>query len=105
MTSIKFSHDYDKLPINANGKTALLLDVHTILLEHQTKAFLEFDTRIRGGNEHYPLPDKGEFLLLLFEVSGGGIFTTLRRSTPEKKAYYYGKRGEAFTIEVKPSQT
>jgi hypothetical protein len=52
----------------------------------------------RGVNmNHYPLPKKGKYLLLLFECEGT-VFTTLRRSTPEKMNYYHEKRGMDFEL-------
>lgn len=98
MNEIKFSHDYEKLPINFNGRHARLLDIRNIKLEEQSPAFLEFDTRIRGGG-HYDLPKSGDYLLLLFElVMGGGFFTTIRRRTDEKEKYYRARKGAVFTL-------
>ncbi len=97
--TICFSKSYLKLPEDANGRTALLLDVHNILLEYQEPAFLEYDTRARDGTK-YELPEKGAFLLLIFELVNGGIFTTMRRWTPKKDKYYRSMRGLGFEVVV-----
>jgi len=115
MNSLKFSHSYLKLPNQWEGKKATLLFVREIELEKQTEWFKVYDTvvgildgfvdsakRLINGLTRlvfqfdafrslefiaYPLPKKGKYLLLLFECEGT-VFTTLRRSTPEKKLYY-----------------
>jgi hypothetical protein len=104
MNQIKFSHAYLKLPPNWQGKKATLLFVREIELEKQNKAFLNYDTEFdcptgKGwhGTSFYPLPKKGKYLLLLFECEGT-IFTTLRRSTPQKKVYYELRRMQEFEL-------
>jgi len=94
MNQLKFSHNYLKLPPNWEGKKATLLFVREIELEKQRDSFLSYDTRYAyysplcgESRSNYSLPKKGKYLLLLFECEGT-VFTTLRRSTPEKKAYY-----------------
>lgn len=97
---IKFSHNYLKLPLNT--KTAKLLYVLSLQLEKQTKEFLQYDTAFFNSKtkelDHYPLPKKGEYLLLLFFADCGAFFTTLRRKTPEKEKYYMKSIGEIFKI-------
>lgn len=103
MNQIKFSHNYLKLPSNWQGKKATLLFVREIELGKQTETFLDFDTAfvVESDNQtcfdYYPLPSKGKYLLLLFECEGT-IFTTLRRSTPQKKVYYELRRMQEFEL-------
>ena len=96
--SIKFSHLYDKLKMacgpHPNGQICWLLDVIPVHLENLSKAFIEFDT----DNGKYPLPKKGQYLLLLFK-GPLGIFPTLRRWTPAKEKYYREQITYNFTIE------
>lgn len=104
MNTIKFSHDYWKLPVGAiNGGIAKLLYVQKIKLEEQTTFFLNYDTTIRQkdelGHAFYPLPDKGDYLLLLFDCDGT-IFTTLRRYTEEKSLYYLNNIGNYFQMVI-----
>lgn len=102
---IKFSHDYEKLPENAHGKEAELLLAEEIRLEDQTEAFLKYDTRTDASDDaeenekYYKLPNKGEFILLVF-CCNGTIFTTLRRSTPQKLGYYKSQVGDFFKIQI-----
>lgn len=96
--TIKFSHDYEKLPANWEGENAYLMSIGMpIHLEDQTRAFLEYDTAIMGGG-NYPLPAKGKYLLLLFAMEAGTVFTTIRRWTQEKEAYYRKNLGNKFRL-------
>lgn len=99
---IKFSSEYEKLVSREGGKQifgeeALLLFVEKLNLENQSLALIEFDTRT-VSKEHYPLPEKGMYLLLLFKCNGL-VFFTLRPFNAEKAAFYRGKIGQFFTIE------
>ena len=87
---IKFSHNYKKLN---NEKGAHLFDVYPILLEDQTKGFIDYDTE-----GIYKLPERGAFLCLVFKGINGTIFTTLRRMTSKKYEYYLDNKMEWFTI-------
>jgi hypothetical protein len=105
---ILFSHSYLKLPPHWEGKKATLLFVREIELGEQTMWFKDYDTKYMLDSlnfEYYDLPDKGKYLLLLFECEGT-VFTTLRRSTPQKKVYYELRRMQEFelvkTEEAKP---
>jgi hypothetical protein len=99
MNTIKFSHNYLKLPPNWQGKKATLLFVREIELEKQTSLLIDYDTLYldRGESKHYPLPKKGKYLLLLFECEGT-IFTTLRRSTWQKLNYYNDNIFQEFEL-------
>jgi hypothetical protein len=99
MAKIKFSHNYFKLPVII--KPAVLLAVHRVKLEKLPKDFIDYDTAYSLGKGaetgYYPLPEKGDYILLLL-WGQRGLFTTLRRWTPDKQAYYEKLEGE--TIEV-----
>jgi hypothetical protein len=94
MPDLKFSHDYYKLPPNWENTKAILLEGIKVKLEQQTEQLLEYDTQIREppnkahGIDHYTLPDKGDYLLLIFQHETGAVFTTLRRWTKQKEEYY-----------------
>lgn len=96
MKKIKFSHPYNKLPMNLVGARLLLaLEVD---YKQLTKEFIEYDTAYineEDKTEYYPLP-KEKLILLFFEA--GWAFTTVRRWTPEKWKYYQGAQGEEFEI-------
>ena len=102
MQKIKFSHKYLKFPFDYNeNNRAVLLAVHKVKLEKLPKDFIDYDTAYLLGKGaetgYYPLPEKGDYLLLLL-WGNGGLFTTLRSYNPNKQAYYEKLEGE--TIEV-----
>lgn len=98
MITIRFSHHYCKMP--QSFERSILLDAIQIRLEEMSDAFREYDTRIIGGG-HYPLPSYGEHLLLMLLSEGGQLWTTIRRSTPDKLAYYRSHIGDQARCEVK----
>lgn len=76
-----------------------LLQVLEIDLADLTAEMLAYDT----AHSTYPLPTKGAYLMLIFQKPGSiHLFTTLRRSTPEKLEYYWSKIGERFNVLVQP---
>jgi len=87
---IRFSHNYKKLN---NEKSAVLRAVIIIDLGKQAKSFLEYDTE-----GIYNLPKKGEYIALIFLGKNGTLFTTLRRYTPAKYAYYISHLNDLFEI-------
>lgn len=108
MNTIKFSHEYYKLkewptyggvqPVPFSS--AILLDVIPVRLEDLSPAFLDWDTE-----GLYKLPEAGYYLLLLFAPPYcNQLFTTLRRDTEEKFAYYKNRIGQEFTIIIKEQQ-
>jgi hypothetical protein len=98
MNEIKFSNFYKKLPTNTNGKIAVLMYATEIELGKQVGWFLDYDTTTIGGS-NYQLPQVGRYILLLF-LCEGTIFTTLRRSTPEKLRHYFTKVSQEFKVVV-----
>lgn len=97
---IKFSHHYPKLGVLAGtNDEARLLDAHPVQLELLSPDFLDYDTAIDGGG-YYKLPRKGRYLMLIFaRPDNVGLFTTLRRWTPEKERYYREMTGQRFKVE------
>ena len=73
--------------------------------EDMHESFIEYDARTING-DMYPLPKKGDCLVLLFIGVGlafdqGEFFTTVRRSTPDKERYYKGLRGQELIVNIK----
>ena len=103
---IKFSHAYKKLLADADGHCApvsrlKLLDVQVVQLEELTNEFINFDT----DNGVYQLPEKGEYLMLIFlKPSEMDLCLTLRRATPNKYNYYRGAVGQWFDVEITEAQ-
>ena len=96
--TIKFSHKYEKLRGLKSGDQVKLLQILTVNLESLTNSFITYDT-----DGVYPLPNRGKYLMLIFEKGLGDIFTTLRRWTPNKNEYYAVHQGEFFNIEINES--
>jgi len=103
MKQIKFSHWYFKLAsvYSRNGdKKARLLQVLKIQYNELTEDLIKYDVTY-GDMESYPLP-KTDLILLVFNAynSKGGLFTTIRRYTPNKFVYYKKAQGEIFEVVV-----
>lgn len=95
--SIKFSHNYTKFPNNPDPST--LLEVFVV--DHDLHgAFVRYDTSIIGGG-NYRLPS-GKKLVLLLQSVDGVLWTTIRRHTDDKEAYYRRLRGKPIGIVMTP---
>jgi hypothetical protein len=105
MKSIKFSHRYTKMPGRVqHGSIVRLIEVLNSRFEDLHPAFINYDTTTVEG-ETYPLPKKGNCLVLLFIGDGvtwdsAELFTTVRRSTLGKERYYKGLRGEQMIMNI-----
>lgn len=75
-----------------------LLQVRDIELSELSTEFLNYDTLTESG-EKYPLPKTGEYLLLfLYDENACELWTTIRRSTPDKRKYYKSLTGQLLKI-------
>jgi hypothetical protein len=105
MKSIKFSHRYTKLPGRVqHGSIVRLIEVLNSRFEDLHPAFTDYDTAVINDID-YPLPKKGNCLVLLFIGDGitwdaAELFTTVRRATPGKEMYYKKQRGEQMIVEI-----
>lgn len=99
--TIKFSHRYCKMP--PGFERSILLEVLPVKLENLSSMFLEYDTAYFDENcreANYPLPKKGDYLLLILCADGVDLWTTIRRATPEKERYYKSMIGKPFRCVV-----
>jgi hypothetical protein len=95
--TIKFSHVYQKLLYhNQVIRRARLVEVLNVKLEQLSGPFIDYDT----DDGMFKLPEKGQYLLLMFVAQGNYLFTTIRRWTPPKEAYYRKCINDVFEIEV-----
>lgn len=99
MHKIKFSHRYLKMKDGFERST--LLDVLPVDLKNLSIRFLEYDTVYEdaaGNQDHYRLPRRGAYMILILQNHtigyNGHVWTTIRRRTPEKEAYYRGLIGQ-----------
>jgi len=102
MNTLKFSEDYEKLPINWIGTKAVLIAVVKCdigKVHRSLPNFIEYDTKFRGKDGNYPLNRSGLYLtLILIHIDSGIPFTTLRTATQEKEAYYNNNVGLDFKL-------
>lgn len=105
MRTIDFSHQYMKMPHNVtNNSVVKLIEVLNSRFEDLHESFIEYDAKTDKG-DMYPLPKNGDCLILLLLGDGlafdqGALFTTVRRSTPDKKRYYKGLRGQELIVKI-----
>lgn len=102
MKKIKFSHDYDKLPVGWRNTSAVLVAVYRVTMGwlQQMPAFLKYDTSYQGGAYQLSEDPEKEWLLLIFiHIETGRPFTTIRSHDPQKEDYYVGSIGETFIME------
>ena len=107
MNKIKFSEDYDKLPIVWDGTQALLIAVYPCKIDDIKKgcpAFIEYDTKIRGKDKHYPLNFDDGLILVFIHQNTGLPFTTIRRNYKEKFEYYNNSVGDMFVMAYSPKE-
>lgn len=110
MNTIKFSHNYFKLK---GVKKAELIAVRRVdNLKGLSAGFLNFDTEYwneeKKTSEFYFLESSKPYIILFFFAENipersefvGFIFTTIRRWTPEKEAYYNSLIGKEFDVIV-----
>jgi hypothetical protein len=104
---IKFSHTYLKMP--EGYEKSQLMAVFNTRREDLGLDFILYDTEYINPNseeedvDYYPLP-KGDYMVLLLKaiVGEGELWTTIRRRTPEKEAYYRANIGQIFDCVVVP---
>jgi len=109
MNKIKFSHDYKKLPAVWEGTHAKLMAVYyeqdMEKLKRSMPAFIKYDTAycvtpyFTEPVRYYPLNFDRGIILFFIHINTGQVFTTIRRHTPKKYAYYKSKIGEIFVLE------
>jgi hypothetical protein len=100
MKPIKFSHRYAKMLFAevTNGEPVKLLQALLTERLELSPDFITYDTEFADEDGFYPLPN-GKLILLIFR-SAKGIFTTIRRWTPEKWKYYRACEGHVFEVVI-----
>ena len=100
MKKLKFNADYAKLSEGWQGTEAVLIEA-SFLPKGWIKGcpeFVEYDTRFRGEEGNYALPDDDLIMLVFLHKKSQTVFTTLRRYTMEKFKYYEGAVYETFEL-------
>lgn len=102
MLKIKFSHEYEKLPIVWKGTQATLIAVYPEKVEtikNRFTAFFKKDIKFRGESGEYTDFDFEDALILIFiHHNTGQLFSTIRRSYQDKFEYYSNAIGETFVL-------
>lgn len=99
---IKFSDDYEKLPLNWKDTTATLLSV--VMVENmgdmrkKIPAFFDYDCKFRNKHGWYQFYFKVGIILIFLHHTSGAPFTTLRRHTLDKYLWYQSKVGQDFVL-------
>jgi len=99
--TLKFSHDYEKLPLNWNGTQAQLMAVTPVSIDALKKrmpAFIDYDTKFRGKEGSYPLYFESGLILFFIHLNTGKPFTTIRRNYKQKFEYYQNAIDEPFKL-------
>lgn len=102
MRQIKFSHRYEKLGEIKNHSKVVLMQVINFPHDLLSDSFIEYDTMYLDediNEHHYNLP-KTDLLILIFMADNGGLFTTIRRFTPDKFAYYKSLENEELELVI-----
>jgi len=103
--SIKFSHNYPKLPEVWEGTQAVLMAVVQVDIDHiklSNPAFIDYDTTYidtNGKTNKYPLTFKDGLILFFIHLNTGKPFTTIRRDYVSKSEYYHGAIGQTSILE------
>ncbi len=102
MNKIKFSHDYEKLPLNWTGTRAVLFGVQYINdmdnFKNRFPQLIAQDTKFRDEMGSYKLNFEEGLLLVFYHLRSETFFTTLRRFTPDKSEYYQEREQETFEL-------
>lgn len=100
MNRIKFSHRYGKLRDVDISEPVTLVQVWNTNTSELMDEFIEYDTIYWENREkkNYPLSEDMDCMVLFFVDSGGKLFTTIRRTTPSKEAYYNTCIGSDFRL-------
>jgi hypothetical protein len=105
LKTIKFSHNYPKLPEVWDGTQAVLMAISQVDIDHiklSNPAFINYDTTYIDNNNKeckYPLDFKDGLILFFVHLNTGKPFTTIRRDYVSKSEYYHGAIGETFILE------
>jgi len=101
MMKIKFSEDYEKLPLDWEGTQAVLIGVSPVKLSLMKMAipkFLDYDTKFRGKSGRYDLNFDDALILTFIHINTGKPFTTIRRNYERKMNYYINSIGKIFEL-------
>lgn len=98
---IKFSEDYEKLPLIWNGTMATLISVYPEKVEtikNRHTAFWKKDTKVRNQEKYYSLNFEDALILVFLHHNTGMLFSTIRRNYNQKFEYYANSIGETFKM-------
>ena len=104
MNKLKFSHDFEKLPVYWEGTQAILVGVLHIpdmeIFKKRLPQLIKADTLFKedGLWQWYSLNFKEGILLTFFHLNISCLFTTFRQFTDEKYRYYEENAGETFEL-------
>lgn len=99
---IKFSDDYEKLPMFWKDNKATLLSIVKVndmdVMREVMPNFFYYDSKYRNKDGSYKFDFKVGIILIFIHLISGAPFTTIRRYTDDKYNYYESKVGQVFTL-------
>ena len=96
MKSIKFSRVYRKFP--PDDDPSVLLQVFTVDVKDLSPSFIDYDTTTEDGDKYVLVKSGFVLVLLLYQSCNQHLWTTIRRHTPQKEAYYRSMIGKEFSM-------
>jgi len=103
LKTLKFSHDYEKLPPNWDGTQAVLVGILYIPdLEQFKNSFPQLfltDVKFRGEEGEYQFDFNEGILLTFYHLNSNIFFTTIRRYTEDKYRYYESSLSLTFSLQ------
>ena len=100
---IKFSHSYIKMNRVSGWEKSRLLAVFRMDLKELSEAFRNYDTSYYDSSvdlQRYPLPDHGDYLVLLLLSEKGDLWTTIRPEKFGKFQYYKDLVGKVVDCRI-----
>lgn len=106
INTLKFSHFYKKMPINALHDPSILIQMFVCEHRQISRYFINYDTLYLDEHKqykYYDIPNERHIVLLINTIGAigiGKIWTTIRRWTHEDELYYKSIVGEELNIQV-----
>jgi len=110
MKTLKFDHDYAKIPDKISAHNVRLLAAIRVHRDELSQQFIEYDTMYftkHGHVKHYDLSTDKTFLMLILgstALAQTPIWTTLRRDTKENRDKWLPEVGKIIKCEIRTDE-
>lgn len=98
---LKFTHKYYKMPPQITVGETFLLQVFVCDRSELSRDFVDYDVSYEneaGDCEEFELPEHGKLIVLLLQTDGRTLWSTIRRWSKEKEAYYRSMTGSEVAV-------